>query len=81
MRDGRHYANQPARPLWLLRRRPNFRRFQHGEGLSKGLLRDYTSLLPAATPTTNLGRKLLLSLGQTLPSLQPGCGCGVQLYL
>ena len=20
----RHYANQPARPLWLLRRRPNF---------------------------------------------------------
>ena len=20
----RHYANQPARPIWLLRRRPNF---------------------------------------------------------
>ena len=32
------------------------------------------SLLAAATPNTNLGHKLLLSLGLTLPSLQPGAG-------
>ena len=39
----RHYANQPARPIWVLRQRPNFtlvRRFQPGEGPSRGLLCD-----------------------------------------
>ena len=62
IRDGRHYANQTARPLWPLRRGPNFTLIDRGVKSSRGLL-----------VFTNLRMELFQAL--TITELE-SCGCG-----